>query len=194
MRFCSEEKKRSRLYRRFWRKGVARPLTSWVDGALGLRKSRSFTSENGSPRSQDAQTRARYNDGVTGGAMTAPHGKAKRSIRRRPTTSATVRTGQCAIVAVAKRRDGGTPYSCLNPRANATAKYGRRARACRAAHLEPETGDVFELDLDIYRGPVALWGAVPAVYDTTRLEVDRGIHLHARKSAHDKKEIDATFS
>lgn len=105
-----------------------------------------------------------------------------------------MRASQCDIVAVGKRRDGGTRYWCLKHRADATAKYGKRGSACRAANLEPERGNVFALDLDIYRGPVALWGAVPAIYDTTRLPVDRGIHLHARKSIRDKKEIDATFS
>src|SRR5438552_14337175 len=88
----------------------------------------------------------------------------------------------CHVVSVGKRRDGGTRYWCLKHRADATAKYGKRGSVCRAANLEPESGNVFALDLDIYRGPVALWGAVPAIYDTTRLPVDRGIHLHARKS------------
>jgi transposase-like protein len=100
---------------------------------------------------------------------------------------------QCMIVAVGKRRDGGTRYWCLKHRADATAKYGKRGRTCRAAHVPRETGKVFELKLDHYRG-VALWGAVPAVYDTTRLPLDRGIHVHARRSVGEKKEIDRTFS
>jgi NAD-dependent SIR2 family protein deacetylase len=106
---------------------------------------------------------------------------------------ASVETDRCQIVDVGKRRDGGTRYWCLKHRADATAKYGKRARACRAAHVRPETTDAFELDLDVYRGAVALWGAVPAVYDTTRLPLDQGIHVHARRSALDKKEIDGTF-
>jgi|SRR5882672_4739017 len=126
--------------------------------------------------------------------MKAARAKGKESIRRKSTTLATAKTGPCKIVVVGKRRDGGTRYWCLKHRADATAKYGKRARACRAAHLAPETGNLFELDLDVFRGPVALWGAVPAVYDTTRLPIDRGIHVHARRSAHDKKEVDGTFS
>jgi hypothetical protein len=106
----------------------------------------------------------------------------------------TTRSDACDIVAVGRRRDGGTRYWCLKHRASATAKYGKRAAVCRAAHLKPDDGSVFELNLDFYRGAVALWGAVPAIYDTTRLPLDRGIHLHARKSAGDKKEIDATYS
>jgi hypothetical protein len=126
--------------------------------------------------------------------MKAARETTKRSTHHKRRPSATAKGGQCEIVAVGKRRDGGTRYWCLKHRADATAKYGRPGRTCRAAHLEPETGDVFELDLDVFRGPVGLWGAVPPVYDTTRLPIDRGIHLHARKSARDKKEIDATFS
>jgi hypothetical protein len=101
--------------------------------------------------------------------------------------------GGCAIVPVAKRRDGGVRYWCLRHRADATAKYGRQAEACRAAHLPGETEPAFELDIDQFKGGIALWGAVPPVYDTTRLPLDKGIHMHARRSPKDKKEIDETF-
>ena len=111
--------------------------------------------------------------------MKAARGRATRSVRRGSSTLPAVRASQCDIVAVGKRRDGGTRYWCLKHRADATAKYGKRGSACRAANLEPESGNVFALDLDIYRGPVALWGAVPAIYDTTRLPVDRGMQVYA---------------
>lgn len=103
-------------------------------------------------------------------------------------------TGECQIVAVGKRRDGGTRYWCVLHKADATAKYGRRARTCRASHIpmiRPE--DVLNLNIDEYKGGVALWGAVPAVYDTTRLPMDRGIHVHARPTPTAKKETDCTF-
>src|SRR6266536_3161644 len=87
---------------------------------------------------------------------------------------------ECQIVAVGKRRDGGTRYWCLRHRADATAKYGRRSRSCRAAHIPPiRPEDVLDLSVDKYRGGVALWGAVPAVYDTTKLPMDGGIHFLA---------------
>ncbi len=38
-----------------------------------------------------------------------------------------------------------------------------------------------------------MWGAVPAVYDTTTLPMDRGIHVHARTTADAQKELDFTF-
>jgi DNA-directed RNA polymerase subunit RPC12/RpoP len=100
----------------------------------------------------------------------------------------------CDIKPVGKRRDGGTRYWCLAHKADATAKYGRRAKVCRAAHLPPILPEeILELDLDQYRGGVALWGAVPPVYDTTRLPLDFGIHVHARKDANGDKVIDHTY-
>lgn len=99
----------------------------------------------------------------------------------------------CSVVAVGKRRDGGTRYWCLSHKADATAKYGKPARECRAADVPPlRKEDVLTLHLDEYPGGVALWGAVPAVYDTTRLPVDRGIHVHARSATGAKKALDCT--
>lgn len=100
----------------------------------------------------------------------------------------------CRVVAVGKRRDGKMRHWCLVHKADATAKHGTAAPRCRAADLpavRPE--DVLVLDLDTYRGGVALWGAVPAVYDTTRLPMDRGIHVHARRKPESKKEMDVTY-
>lgn len=102
-------------------------------------------------------------------------------------------SNECNVVAVGKRRDGGTRYWCLEHKADATAKYGKPASHCRAAHLPPITSaDILDINLDRYQGGVAFWGAVPAVYDTTRLPMDRGIHVHTRKRADDPKEMDAT--
>jgi hypothetical protein len=100
----------------------------------------------------------------------------------------------CEIKSVGKRRDGGSRYWCLAHKADATAKYGRRAKICRAAHLAPILPEeVLELSLDQYRGGVALWGAVPPVYDTTRLPLDFGVHVHARKRSGGPKDIDRTY-
>ena len=100
----------------------------------------------------------------------------------------------CDIVSVGKRRDGGTRYWCLRHRADATAKYGRPAGLCRAAHIPPiSPADTFALNIDNYEGGIALWGAVPAVYDTTTQPMDRGIHVHARRMAGGVKEMDRTF-
>ena len=100
----------------------------------------------------------------------------------------------CDIRSVGKRRDGGTRYWCLAHKADATAKYGRRAKVCRAAHLPPILPEeILTLDLDQYQGGVALWGAVPPIYDTTRLPLDFGIHVHARKRSGGDKIIDCTY-
>jgi len=103
-------------------------------------------------------------------------------------------TAACDIRPVGKRRDGGTRYWCLAHKADATAKYGVSAKVCRAAHLPlvlPE--EIFELNLDQYAGGVALWGAVPPVYDTTCLPLDFGIHVHARIKDGEEKVIDRTY-
>lgn len=49
------------------------------------------------------------------------------------------------------------------------------------------------LELDKYPGGVAVWGALPAVFDTTNSEFDRGVHVHARLNSPGKKIIDRTF-
>ena len=101
----------------------------------------------------------------------------------------------CDVVSVGKRRDGGTRYWCLAHRADATAKYGKPAAYCRYAHEKPiAPSEERDLDVRSFPGGVALWGAVPPVYDTTRLGLDRGIHVHARLIADEKeKEIDWTY-
>lgn len=107
---------------------------------------------------------------------------------------ALVPAGDCKITPIGKRRDGGIRYRCLTHKADATAKYGRPAMACRAAHLPPILPhEILDLDLDQYPGGVGLWGAVPPVYDTTRLPLDFGIHVHARKYPDGEKDIDTTF-
>jgi hypothetical protein len=100
----------------------------------------------------------------------------------------------CSIVSVGKRRDGGTRYWCVAHKADATAKYGRRARRCRYAHILPVTEkETLTADVADYRGGVGLWGAVPPIYDTTELPLDRGVHVHARRRRGGRKDIDETF-
>lgn len=100
----------------------------------------------------------------------------------------------CKIIAVGKRRDGGTRYWCLGHHANATAKYGVAADKCVAADDPPITAEeTLHLDFADYPGGIALWGSVPAVYDTTTQPTDRGIHVHARSNAGGLKDIDRTY-
>lgn len=100
----------------------------------------------------------------------------------------------CDIIAVEKRRDGGTRFWCRAHRADATAKGGKEAAKCRGANAVPIRSDeILDLDLDKYLGGVALWGAVPAVYDTTRQKMDRGIHVHTRLTPEHQKDTDWTF-
>lgn len=100
----------------------------------------------------------------------------------------------CNIVPVGRRRDGGTRYWCVGHHANATAKYGRPADKCVAADDQPiAPEDTLDLDFKAYPGGVALWGSVPAVYDTTSKPTDRGIHVHARLVKNGDKVVDRTY-
>jgi transposase-like protein len=100
----------------------------------------------------------------------------------------------CKIVAVGRRRDGGTRFWCLAHRANATAKYGIEAARCVAADDPPiAAAETLDLDFANYPGGIALWGSVPAVYDTTTQPTDRGIHVHARSVKAGVKDVDKTY-
>jgi hypothetical protein len=100
----------------------------------------------------------------------------------------------CDVVAIEKRRDGGTRYWCRAHRADATMKGGTAAPRCRGANTVPIRADeTMTLDLDKYLGGVALWGAVPAVYDTTQQMMDRGIHVHTRLTPECPKDTDWTY-
>lgn len=101
--------------------------------------------------------------------------------------------GLCNIVQVGRRRDGGYRYWCLTHKSNATAKYGKPASRCFGADDNDIGGEIFNLDISSYPGGIAIWGAVPPVYDTTTLPMDRGIHVHARLEPHGEKVIDRTF-
>ena len=109
-------------------------------------------------------------------------------------TISTTSSGGCEIVAVGKRRDGGTRYWCFQHKADATAKYGRPADCCRRSHIPAIlSAETLSIDVNEYDGGVALWGAVPPVYDTTLQALDRGIHVHARTTKGGSKDIDTTY-
>jgi len=127
-------------------------------------------------------------------ARSSPHQGTLFSSNREFSEQVGSSSNHCQVVAVGKRRDGGTRYWCLLHKADATAKYGKPAKSCRAAHIPPiRPDDILSLNIDKYSGGIALWGAVPAVYDTTRLPMDRGIHVHARLTPTSHKEMDYTF-
>jgi hypothetical protein len=100
----------------------------------------------------------------------------------------------CRIVMVGKRRDGGKRFWCLEHKADATAKYGKRSKKCRYAHIPPiSLDDKLTIDPTKYKGGIAIWGAVPPIYDTTQQPLERGVHVHARKHPRGKKLIDQTY-
>ena len=77
-------------------------------------------------------------------------------------------------------------------RGNALRGSRSFAREGGPSAVAAENAGLLDLDIDRYRGGVALWGAVPAVYDTTMLPLERGIHVHARLSPRSRKELDNT--
>jgi len=100
----------------------------------------------------------------------------------------------CHINAVGRRRDGRMRYWCLAHKADATGKYGQQLKVCRGADIRPISAEeTLTLNINQYCGGVALWGAVPPIYDTTRLPLDRGIHVHAREVPDGEKVHDHTF-
>src|ERR1700733_7654298 len=100
----------------------------------------------------------------------------------------------CRIVSVGKRRDGRLRYWCLFHHADATAKYGIRAKRCRYAHVpQISQEETLTLNPSDYAGGVAIWGAVPPVFDTTQNSTERGVHVHARVADSQSKVIDGTY-
>lgn len=53
--------------------------------------------------------------------------------------------------------------------------------------------DTYTLDVSTYSGGIAVWGAVQPVYDTTRLTIDTGVHIHARDVPTGSKRVDGTY-
>jgi len=49
------------------------------------------------------------------------------------------------------------------------------------------------LNTEDYTGGIAIWGALPPVFDTKKNPLDRGVHVHARDGETRKKVIDATY-
>jgi hypothetical protein len=95
---------------------------------------------------------------------------------------------------VGTRRDGGKRYWCLQHKADATAKYGKRAVRCRYAFIPPiSSAEKLTIDPTSYGGGIAIWGAVPPIYDTTGHPLERGVHVHARTHPEADKVIDQSY-
>lgn len=53
--------------------------------------------------------------------------------------------------------------------------------------------DELSLCIDDYPGGIAIWGALPALIDTSSELFDRGVHVHARHKVDNRKVIDNTY-
>ncbi|MDQ0837994.1 RNase P subunit RPR2 [Sphingomonas faeni] len=99
----------------------------------------------------------------------------------------------CHIEFVPQPRGGRSKFWCFAHEASATARYGGRLPRCEGAYRSIANYKRFVLDPDRYAGGVALWGAVEPVYNSTSMDAERGIHVHARRANVGPKEIDQTF-
>ena len=103
------------------------------------------------------------------------------------------RRKNCSIEHVGKQRNGNPRYWCKTHQCSATGPHGARLRVCVVASKPVKSPKVLELDAQAHPGGIALWGAVEAVYDTSSMPPEIGIHVHARSTQHGQKEIDDTF-
>jgi transposase-like protein len=107
-----------------------------------------------------------------------------------------MRPGQsekCSIEHVGKQRNGKPRYWCRTHQCSATGPHGVRLPACVGASKAGKQPKVLELDAPAHPGGIALWGAVEAVYDTSSMPPEIGIHVHARATKDGCKEVDDTF-
>ncbi len=49
------------------------------------------------------------------------------------------------------------------------------------------------LDPQLFPAGVGVWGALPAIYDTTKFDPEHGVHVHARSKPGRLKDIDESF-
>jgi transposase-like protein len=107
-----------------------------------------------------------------------------------------MRPGQnekCSIEHVGKQRNGKPRYWCKAHQCSATGPHGARLQVCVGASKITKRPKVLELDAQAHPGGIALWGAVEAVYDTSSVPPEIGIHVHARANKDGQKEVDDTF-
>lgn len=100
---------------------------------------------------------------------------------------------QCSIEHVGKQRNGKPRYWCLTHQCNATGPHGVRLSACAVSAKAGKVPKVLEIDASAHPGGIALWGAVEAVYDTSSMPPEIGIHVHARAAQQGQKQVDDTF-
>jgi transposase-like protein len=100
---------------------------------------------------------------------------------------------KCSIEHVGKQRNGKPRYWCKAHHRSATGPHGARLPVCVGASAASKQSKVLELDAQAHPGGIALWGAVEAVYDTSSMPPEIGIHVHARAAKDGQKEVDDTF-
>ncbi|WP_147274947.1 hypothetical protein [Ferruginivarius sediminum] len=102
-------------------------------------------------------------------------------------------TVPCEIQHAGKSRNGTDRWWCRTHGASATGRGGTRLPRCEHHYLGRLPKDVFRYSPTDYPGGVAIWGAVPPIYNTSPYEEKPGIHVHARTEKDGPKCIDRTY-
>ncbi len=100
---------------------------------------------------------------------------------------------QCCIREVGLARNGQPRWWCNAHGGNASGRGGARLDVCQPAGTDEDLVGCLDLDPAEYPGGIGIWAALEPVLNTTGRSAQSGIHVHARKSATAKKEIDGTF-
>ncbi len=101
---------------------------------------------------------------------------------------------KCEIRAEYKLRNGYPNWWCFTHHAPARGEGGSRLTKCAKADIpELKNEEKIYIDLDDYPGGVGVWGSLEAVYDSKREIPEKGVHVHLRRNAEGKKEVDRTF-
>jgi hypothetical protein len=94
----------------------------------------------------------------------------------------------CSISMIGKLRNGAPRLWCVVHRAQA-----RSFDHCPSATNPTAPPRKVKVDIAEYPGGIALWGALAPVINTAAAPGESGVHLHARRTAGGKKNIDETF-
>ena len=104
--------------------------------------------------------------------------------------------GPCVIDWEVRKRSGRPKWWCRTHGLEAAAPDGTSLDTCSAGWLDPVSDDMRHR-IDVSRGEIAVWGAIPPAIRIGAIPDEEGsggsVHLHSRSSANGPKEIDRSF-
>jgi Zn-finger nucleic acid-binding protein len=99
----------------------------------------------------------------------------------------------CRIEQVGRSRSGQPRWWCAVHGGNASGRNGTKLEACDATYVDADLANCLYVDPADYAGGIAVWAALPPVFDTTNRSPVSGIHVHARQELLEGKQIDGTY-